>query len=152
MNDSKLLGLDLFSGAGGLSFGAVNAGVEVICAIDNDKYSSETFKFNHPNSKVINDDIRKIDTNGLLDKTPDIIFGGPPCQGFSYSNKITRNVNNEKNSLFEEFVRFVSYYKPKWFLFENVEGITEFNNGKTVKLIKDEFKEDTITTDRRVEI
>ena len=56
MNDSKLLGLDLFSGAGGLSFGAVNAGVEVICAIDNDKYSSETFKFNHPNSKVINDD------------------------------------------------------------------------------------------------
>ena len=138
-NMNKLYGLDLFSGAGGLSLGAINAGVEVICAIDNDKYSSLTFKFNHPESKVINDDIRKIAANGILPQVPNIIFGGPPCQGFSFSNKLTRNTDNDKNSLFEEFVRFVTAYKPRWFLLENVEGITEFNSGKTIQIIRNEF-------------
>ncbi len=134
-----MIGLDIFSGAGGLSLGAINAGIEVICAIDNDKYSSLTYKFNHPESKVINDDIRKISANGILPKAPNIIFGGPPCQGFSFSNKLTRNTENEKNSLFEEFVRFVAGYKPRWFLLENVEGIIEFNKGKTVEIIRNEF-------------
>jgi DNA (cytosine-5)-methyltransferase 1 len=138
-NMGNLYGLDLFSGAGGLSLGAINAGVEVICAIDNDKYSAQTYKFNHPDSIVINDDIRKIPANEILSKTPNIIFGGPPCQGFSFSNKLTRNIENEKNSLFEEFVRFVTFYKPRWFLLENVEGIIEFNKGKTIKIIRNEF-------------
>jgi len=134
-----MIGLDIFSGAGGLSLGAINAGIEVICAIDNDKYSSLTYKFNHPESKVINDDIRKISANGIVPKAPNIIFGGLPCQGFSFSNKLTRNTENEKNSLFEEFVRFVAGNKPRWFLLENVEGIIEFNKGKTVEIIRNEF-------------
>lgn len=135
------IGIDIFSGAGGLSLGAINASIDVKIAIDNDKYSAETFQFNHPETVFFFNDIKNIETENLLDEQPFIIFGGPPCQGFSYSNKKTRNLNNDKNSLFEEFIRFVSYFKPKWFLFENVEGIIEFNHGNTIKEIKENFEE-----------
>lgn len=71
---------------------------------------------------------------------PFIIFGGPPCQGFSTSNTQTRNTNNKNNQLFEEFVRFVRELTPDWFL-ENVEGIVSFNKGETLKHIKRSFTE-----------
>ena len=123
----------------GLSLGAINAGIKVKIAIDNDKYSAETYQYNHPETIVLHSDIKSIKTEGLLSEQPFIIFGGPPCQGFSYSNKKTRSLDNEKNSLFEEFIRFVSFFKPRWFLFENVEGITDFNKGETIEVIKSRF-------------
>ena len=64
-----------------------------------------------------------------------IVFGGPPCQGFSLSNTKTRNIENPNNSLFGEFVRFVETLNPQWFLFENVEGIVSFESGETLKEI-----------------
>jgi len=84
-------------------------------------------------------DIQKVDPLKFVKKNPFIVFGGPPCQGFSYSNTKTRNLNNTNNTLFEEFVRFVDVLKPHWFLFENVEGITTFNKGETVRSIKQCF-------------
>ena len=87
-NEKKIIGIDLFSGAGGLSLGAEMAGVEVLFAVENDPYAARTYKINHPKTKVICEDIRKIDklpfynSNGSL-----ILFGGPPCQGFSTSNQ-----------------------------------------------------------------
>ena len=127
--------MDLFSGAGGLSLGAQNAGFEIVVAIEKDFASAQTFKKNHADTCVINDDIRNIDTR-KLDVKPFIIFGGPPCQGFSISNTLTRNTENKKNYLFEEFVRFVKDLSPDWFLFENVEGIVSFNKGATIKHIE----------------
>ena len=135
------IGIDIFSGAGGLSLGAINASIDVRIAIDNDKYSAETFQFNHPDTVFFLNDIQNIGIENLLDEQPFIIFGGPPCQGFSFSNRKTRNLNNDKNSLFEEFIRFVDHFKPKWFLFENVEGIIEFNYGITIKQIRESFSE-----------
>ena len=56
-------------------------------------------------------------------------MGGPPCQGFSMSNTRNRTMENPKNHLFEQFVRLVNELKPKWFLFENVPGITNIEGG-----------------------
>lgn len=132
--------MDLFSGAGGLSLGAQNAGFKIIVAIEQNSVSAKTFKKNHPDTLVINGDIKTVDAKKLGVK-PFIIFGGPPCQGFSISNTQTRNTQNKKNYLFEDFVRFVRDLLPRWFLFENVEGIVSFNKGATVKYIERCFKD-----------
>ena len=135
-------GVDLFSGAGGMSLGAMNVGIEIALAVDNNVNAANTFKRNHPGVKFILGDIREI--NPLLHiKANDIfvVFGGPPCQGFSLSNTKTRNSDNPNNSLFEEFLRFVKDINPIWFVFENVEGITTFNNGDTLKVIRNCFSE-----------
>jgi len=139
-NNNKYTAIDLFSGAGGLSLGAQNAGFEIVVAVEKDKEAGLTFKKNHQNSTVISDDIRNIDTQ-ILNIKPFIIFGGPPCQGFSTSNTQTRNLDNKNNFLFEEFVRFVRELSPEWFLFENVEGIVSFNKGATKKHIEQCFKD-----------
>jgi DNA (cytosine-5)-methyltransferase 1 len=132
--------IDLFSGAGGLSLGAQKAGIEIAVAIEQNLPSAQTFKKNHPNAHVINDDIGSVDTKKIK-VSPFVIFGGPPCQGFSTSNTQTRNTHNEKNYLFQEFVRFVKDFSPEWFLFENVEGIVSFNKGATIEYIEQCFKD-----------
>ncbi len=135
-----LYGIDIFCGAGGLSLGAEMAGVSVIFAVEKDKSAAETYRFNHNNTPVICDDIHNINPLQYytLIGTDDqlIIFGGPPCQGFSTSNTVTRNMQNPNNSLFEEFLRFVSVLKPDWFLFENVEGFYRFEKGNLRNKVK----------------
>lgn len=140
MKTLKYTGIDIFSGAGGLSLGAQNAGISIALAIEKEPNAARTFKRNHPEVNVIIDDIRKIKIEDLKLNSTFIVFGGPPCQGFSVSNRQTRNLNNENNNLFKEFVRFVKELKPSWFLFENVEGIVSFQNGKIVKKICDIFE------------
>jgi DNA (cytosine-5)-methyltransferase 1 len=140
INNSTYRAIDLFSGAGGLSLGAQNAGFDIAVAVEKDKDFALTFKKNHPNSTIITDDIININTQQLNIK-PFIIFGGPPCQGFSTSNTQTRTLDNKNNFLFEEFVRFVRELLPEWFLFENVEGIVSFNRGATIKHIEQCFIE-----------
>lgn len=126
----KYIGVDIFSGAGGMSLGASMAGIHTAVAVEYDKFAADSFVHNHPGSRMINDDIRKIKPAELVSKTPFILFGGPPCQGFSTSNTKTRNTENENNSLFEEFIRFVRALKPSWVVFENVEGFSFFEEGK----------------------
>lgn len=141
MKTTKKIGIDIFSGAGGLSLGAENAGIKIELAVEKDESAAKTFSRNHPYSTILCEDISKINPEKHVKKNPFIIFGGPPCQGFSLSNTKTRTESNENNFLFLEFVRFVEVLQPEWFLFENVEGITTFNKGKTVQEIKSLFKE-----------
>lgn len=128
------IGIDIFSGAGGLSLGAEMAGVEVRLAVEKDHFAAETYRKNHIGTLLLEGDIHDIDPLEHLQLMPGedvtIVFGGPPCQGFSTSNTMTRNMKNPNNSLFEEFVRFVSVLQPEWFLFENVEGFVHFDNGR----------------------
>jgi DNA (cytosine-5)-methyltransferase 1 len=140
------IGVDIFSGAGGLSLGAENAGISITLAVEKDSAAAKTFEKNHPNAKVICDDITTINPLKHVQRNPFIVFGGPPCQGFSLSNTKTRNEKNQNNLLFLEFVRFVQVLKPDWFLFENVEGIKTFNKGKTVEEIKECFQKIGYTT------
>lgn len=137
----NFLAVDIFSGAGGMSIGAEWAGLEVVLAVEQDKYAAETFRQNHPNCKVLEADIRTINPVEYL--KPGhlfILFGGPPCQGFSTSNTKTRSLSNENNSLFEEFIRFARILKPSWFVFENVEGFQKFEKGIIVEQLVKEFE------------
>lgn len=133
-----MIGIDLFAGAGGLSLGAEWAGIDVMVAIEMEKNAAATYRRNHKDTIVINDDIQYVDAKSLLQdiEEPMVVFGGPPCQGFSYSNKKTRTTDNPNNSLFKEFLRVVDECKPSWFVFENVEGFKQFEGGK----VRDEVK------------
>lgn len=140
---NKYTGIDIFSGAGGLSLGAEMAGIKVLCAIEINSNAAASFKRNHPKAKVLNQDIQNISIKDLGIDTKDvfIIMGGPPCQGFSMSNTRTRTMDNPNNLLFREFVRLVKEVQPKWFLFENVWGITNINNGDVMRQIQDCFEQ-----------
>ena len=138
-----LMGIDIFSGAGGLSLGAEMAGFQVKFAVEKDKSAAMTYRYNHPNTIVLEDDIQNINPLDYLDagEHVSIVFGGPPCQGFSLSNTMSRNMDNPNNSLFEEFLRFVNEIQPDWFLFENVEGFAHFEKGKIQHLVEERFRE-----------
>lgn len=125
-------GIDLFSGAGGMSEGALASGIDVKFAVEKDPNAAATFKANHPGVRLFNDDIASVTIKHLtpLDRRePIILFGGPPCQGFSTSNQTTRSASNAKNWLFEEYLRIVRGAKPDWIVFENVKGLIETENG-----------------------
>lgn len=119
--------LDTFAGAGGFSLGFELAGVKVIGAIEVDRWASETFQFNHPGATVLQGDITKITDDQIIaafgDKRPDILLGGPPCQGFSICNKNSGDPKDPKNSLFEEFIRVGRLLKPKIMIMENVPNL-----------------------------
>lgn len=135
-------GIDIFSGAGGLSIGAKMAGIRIKNAIEVDSSAAQTFMKNHKGTTVLQEDIQNLDPHELIEENKPIfiIMGGPPCQGFSLSNTRTRNMNNEKNYLFKEFVRFVEIIRPDWFVLENVYGITNINGGETQTMIEDCFR------------
>ena len=90
MSKNKLNVIDLFSGAGGLSKGFMDAGYNIVVGVDNDEMALNTFKKNHPGSQTLNADLSKPETFEEIKKlakgkTIDVIVAGPPCQGFSLS-------------------------------------------------------------------
>ncbi|WP_259017151.1 DNA cytosine methyltransferase [Emticicia fluvialis] len=143
-------GVDIFCGAGGMSLGAQMAGIDITLAIDYDQSAIKTFQSNHPETRnVICESISKIDFNEYKDKYF-ILMGGPPCQGFSVSNTKTRDEKNSNNSLFYEFIRAVKVLRPKWFVFENVEGITLFQKGKVLNILREEMSKLGYRTSEKV--
>lgn len=138
-----MIGIDLFSGAGGMSLGARMAGVDVQQVVEADKYAALTYMRNHqPKYGVFVDDIRNFKPVAIDKRNSDglVVFGGPPCQGFSTSNQRTRSLTNGSNWLFKEFVRVVKDYRPDWLVFENVRGILETEGGIFVDEIIEEFE------------
>ncbi len=126
--------IDLFSGAGGLTFGFYyrlrnnefvrNRQNSFVFANEIDSDAAQAFSDNFPDIKMLNEDIKKIsekDIQQLLGEEPvDLIIGGPPCQSFS---TVGQRVFDEKATLYEEYLRLLRIVKPKMFLFENVKGI-----------------------------
>jgi DNA (cytosine-5)-methyltransferase 1 len=138
----RLLGVDLFSGAGGMSLGAIQAGVEVVAAVEADVHAATTFRLNHPNTLMLNERIESVKEIPFKRSPSDrlIVFGGPPCQGFSTSNQRTRGSANPTNWLFTEYLRFVQTLKPDWVVFENVTGLTITENGKFLDAVMTGFQ------------
>lgn len=104
MSKFNFIGIDLFSGAGGMSIGAMSAGIQVKVAVEIDRYAAVTYQANHPEVLMLNEDVRNVKINGSLKVGKNdikILFGGPPCQGFSTSNQKTRNKKNDNNWLFK---------------------------------------------------
>ncbi|MBQ4015466.1 MAG: DNA cytosine methyltransferase [Treponema sp.] len=123
--------IDLFCGCGGLSLGFEKAGINVLVGIDAWKDAITTFNYNHKNSKGICADLSTLEPKEiekeLNGKSVDLIIGGPPCQGFSVAGK--RIVDDVRNKLYKNFVRFVEYYKPQAFIMENVPNILSIGGG-----------------------
>ena len=114
--------IDLFAGAGGLSYGFEATGkFEIKIAIENSKNAQKTFIKNHPKSIVFGD-VCAIDYNEILlqQGSIDIVIGGPPCQGFSNANRQKNHAISLNNSLIKEYVRAITELRPKAFVLENV--------------------------------
>lgn len=127
-----MLGIDLFSGAGGMSSGALACGIDVRYAVESDRIAAATFALNHAKTKLLNRDIKKICGSDFVltrCKKEVVVFGGPPCQGFSTSNQKNRTKENANNWLFREYLRLVREVKPDWVVFENVKGLLETEEG-----------------------
>lgn len=115
-----------------MSTGAVASGIDVRYAVEFNPHAAASFALNHARTKLFAKDIRKVkgtDFTGLDRKQPLIVFGGPPCQGFSTSNQTNRDSENENNWLFKEYLRVVRAVKPDWLVFENVKGLIETESG-----------------------
>lgn len=144
--NKKINTIDLFCGAGGMSRGFEESGFHTIFAVESNRTYAETFKKNFPKTEMFIGDIKKISNNEiskLAEKNNiEIIIGGPPCQGFSIAGNIGRKfLDDERNALFLEFVRFVEIIKPKMFVLENVANLLTHNKGKTIKEIVDKFSD-----------
>ncbi|MFX1259550.1 MAG: DNA cytosine methyltransferase, partial [Promethearchaeota archaeon] len=132
--------LDLFCGAGGLSYGFKLANYKVKLAIELEKNYFETYKFNHPECLCINEDItklacEKIDDNYIKNKEIEGIIGGPPCIGFSTVGNRIRN--DPRNMLVYYFIKWIEYFKPIFYVMENVPGILTMGKGQVLeKIIK----------------
>lgn len=129
--------VSLFSGAGGLDLGFKMAGHEIIWA--NDLYGDavETYRKNM-GDHIVCEDISKIDTNDIPDA--DIVIGGFPCQGFSVANT-KRHADDERNELYKQLIRVIKAKNPKFFLAENVKGLTNLAKGEVFKMILKDFED-----------
>lgn len=136
----KLNAIDLFAGAGGLSEGINQAGINVLWANEYNRDACLTYAYNHPNTILNQEDIRKISRNTIKNICGeiDLIAGGPPCQGFSIAGR--RDPKDPRNQMFKEFHRVVKELKPNTFVMENVKGLLSFQNGKFVNNIVHQFE------------
>lgn len=137
--------IDLFCGAGGLSLGFDNASFKNLFSVEFNPEFAKTYKKNFPMHNLIVDDIRNITDEQIMALTKnnnvDVIVGGPPCQGFSLAGKIGRTfLEDERNILFKEFVRFVNVICPKVFVMENVAAMATHLRGKTILEIVSSFE------------
>lgn len=128
--------IDLFCGAGGLSFGFSQAGYEVIAGFDCCSDSISTFEKNHAGSSGNLCDLSRSIANLKQYKGVDIVVGGPPCQGFSISGK--RDPEDERNLLYKAYIKTLKVIKPKIFLMENVPNLASMDSGNILlKIIAD---------------
>jgi DNA (cytosine-5)-methyltransferase 1 len=141
----ELTVVDVFSGAGGMSTGFANAlgrdgeKYKIIFAVDRDAQAMQTFRLNHfpevpldgQDARACCADVKEIDAARILaaihpKKRVDVLIGGPSCQGVSPAG--LRNPSDRRNQMLLAFVRLVRELRPKWFVMENVPGLTHSNN------------------------
>ncbi|MEW4489441.1 DNA (cytosine-5-)-methyltransferase [Thalassoglobus sp. JC818] len=143
----KPLALELFSGAGGMSYGFAHAGFQIVQAIEADPRAAETFRANHCETDLIIDDVSNLDPLAVARRASirrgdlTLLFGGPPCQGFSESNRRTRTLENPRNHLYRQFFRYVEALEPQWFVLENVAGLKTLADGAVLNSIVERARE-----------
>lgn len=136
--------IDLFCGAGGITEGFRQAGYQCLYANDSMPEAIKTFKHNHPAAWADCRSIEDVDPReireelGINKGVLDVLVGGPPCQGFSI-NAPERFLSDPRNKLFKDYVRFLSEFEPKTFVFENVPGLLSLGDGNVIDRILGEF-------------
>lgn len=136
--------VDLFSGAGGLSLGFMNAGFDVLLGVDYNDAALKTFAANHGNAIPMKLDLFNHDNiNRIIDflternVSLDVLVGGPPCQGFSIAGP--RDMNDKRNSLYVAMVKLAERIRPRVVVLENVPGMIQTNDGIGAKRIINDF-------------
>ena len=133
--------IELFAGAGGMALGLEKAGFDHEFLLELDKTACLTLRENFDDTKVIEADIIEVNPEDIeIDNDIDLISGGAPCQSFSYAG-LRKGIEDARGTLFYDYARFIKYYKPKVFLFENVRGIINHDQGKTLETILKIFRE-----------
>ena len=136
---AKLSVIDLFAGGGGFSEGFRQAGYDVKACLEQDHWAADTLRHNFPKpTKVIEGDIRDYNNAQTILKAtggkPDVIIGGPPCQGFSVAGP-AKDPNDPRNTLFVNYAKWVEVLRPAVFVMENVHGMLTRKNAKGEKVI-----------------
>lgn len=131
--------VELFAGAGGLALGMEKAGFQHVLLNEFDHEACETLRVNRPGWNVVEEDIHTVDFTSLKGKV-DFLSGGFPCQAFSYAGK-RRGFEETRGTLFFELARAVKEIQPKVFLCENVKGLREHDNGRTLETITNVIEE-----------
>lgn len=146
--------IDLFAGAGGFSLGVEQAGFDVAVAVEYDPVHASVYAYNFPHTKVLCADITTLPgqeikqavgkwaiDNGRLssdcDKI-DLVFGGPPCQGFSMMGKGLPD--DARNNLIFEFCRLVKELQPRYFVMENVPGLCQPKYSHLIEQLMSDFE------------
>lgn len=140
--------VDLFCGTGGFSYGFTRTGeFAVVAGIDNKCASINTFTANHQRALAICQDIRAVhvkdfaESLGIGSGSIDVVIAGPPCQGFSSIRPYRSiNENDRRNTLFEQLVIFVDFFRPRFVVFENVVGLVHHKGGEVLSDIKASFE------------
>ena len=136
--------IDLFCGAGGASLGLVRAGWDLRLASDIDLACSLTHQANLP-GKFLTEDLRNVDADKVLSEAGlsagelDLLFAGPPCQGFSMIG--SRVVWDKRNNLFREVLRLASAWRPACVVIENVPGLVTLAGGAYLRAILEGLSE-----------
>jgi len=142
---TRPIGIDLFAGAGGLSLGFEQAGFDVVAAVEIDPVHCAVHKFNFPDCAVLPRSVSSLsgteirEAAGLPeDAKVDVVFGGPPCQGFSMIGQ--RSLDDPRNRLVYDFVRLVTELDANYFVFENVKGLTVGRQRKFLEEVVEAFQ------------
>jgi DNA (cytosine-5)-methyltransferase 1 len=167
VSERRPIAIDLFAGAGGLSLGFERAGFDILASVEYDPVHAAVHAFNFPRTSVLCRDASLITSSELRDaavdgwkahhgpETPfpseiDVVFGGPPCQGFSTIGK--RLIDDSRNSLVFHFFRLVTELRPRYFVMENVPGMRLGGHSGILQRLIDEFTEAgyTVASDPKV--
>jgi DNA (cytosine-5)-methyltransferase 1 len=148
VNNSKRV-ISLFSGAGGMDIGFREAGFEIAVAVEQDPSCCNTLRLNSPQLEVIEGDIREVPTKQMLSAgnlkplEAALVIGGPPCQSFSLAGK-RMGLDDPRGMLILEFARVVHEALPKAFVLENVKGMLNWEKGKAIEAVLNEFREPVV--------
>lgn len=144
MGNKRPIAVDLFAGVGGMTLGFEQAGFDVLASVEIDPIHCATHEYNFPMwtaicasvTNISGDEIRKRSKIG--DREVDVVFGGPPCQGFSLMGK--RAFDDPRNQLVSHFMRLVIELNAKYFVMENVKGLTLGNHRQFVDEVIEDFE------------
>lgn len=135
---SKLTSIELFCGAGGLALGMHNAGINSRLLVDFDKDSIKTLQQNRPDWESVCASVLDIDLDEYKNQI-DIMAGGFPCQAFSFAGK-SLGFADTRGTLFYEYARLIDQVKPRLVIGENVKGLLNHDEGRTLSVIVSELE------------
>jgi DNA (cytosine-5)-methyltransferase 1 len=150
------IAVDLFAGAGGMTLGFEQAGFDVLASVEIDPIHCATHEFNFPLCSILCKDVAlltgsEIRKNSAIGRREiDVVISGSPCQGFSLMGK--RDVDDPRNSLIFHFQRLVLELKPKFFVMENVPGITAGEHKQLLNILISSFLESGYQVEEKYQV